>query len=72
MYDEERSDLTPKILIENLPDFQDAYEVTYYDAAPDKTFDAFSDELFEHSQTQSYNEPYLYGSYEIYQASRES
>ncbi len=64
------SDLTPEDIIKNLPDYESAFEVTYNDKKAGKTFDDFGDDLYDFGNAEAFSEPYMYGSYEIYQADK--
>jgi len=46
-YDTARSDLSPRIFAENLPDFETSFDVTFTDKPPGSTFDNFADELYD-------------------------
>ena len=64
--------MSPRILAENLPNFEESFDVTFRKEPAGKTFDEFADNLFEFGTTEVAKEPYLYGSYEIYQADRQN
>ena len=72
VYDAVGSDVSPTELAESLPDYGEAFDVSYYEEAPGLTFDQYSDKLFDFGTTEAYKEPYMYGSYEIYQADTRS
>lgn len=42
--------------------------MTFTEEPRGKTFDDFAEDLFQHGIKEAYKEPYLYGSYEIYEA----
>jgi hypothetical protein len=53
--------------------FEDAFNVTYSDANFNKTvFDDFSEAVFNFGSTEANEEPFTYGSYEIYEADSEN
>ena len=53
--------------------FEDAFDVTYSDANFNQTmFDVFSEAVFEFGSTEANEEPFTYGSYEIYEADTEN
>mmetsp|Transcript_5012 Transcript_5012/g.6117 ORF Transcript_5012/g.6117 Transcript_5012/m.6117 type:complete len:398 (-) Transcript_5012:700-1893(-) len=62
--------LTPADFAKNLPDYEDAFDVTYNPKSPGATFDSFGDDLYEFGISEAYYEPYMYGSYEIYEANK--
>ena len=66
----ETSNVTPRILAENLPDFDSSFDVTFRKEPRGKTFDNFADDMFAFGVSDVAKEPYLYGSYEIFQADR--
>ena len=66
IYDIANSDLTPRDLIQNLPGFEDNFDVTYNPNKPGPTFDDFGDDLYDFGSREAFKEPYMYGSYEIY------
>ena len=71
LYKSEGSDgLTPSDFATNLPDYTDAFDVTYNPKQPGLTFDDFGDDLYEFGITEAAIEPYMYGSYEIYEANK--
>ena len=72
IYDIERSDLSPVIFAENLPNYEDSFDVRFTDMERGETFDDYADYLFDFGTSEAQREPYMYGSYEIYQASRAS
>lgn len=71
-YDAATGNVEPKVLAENLPDFANAFDVSYSEVAQGSTFDTYADALFAFGTREAREEPYLYGSYEIYQADSES
>ena len=50
IYDIERSDLSPVIFAENLPNYEDSFDVTFNDMERGRTFDDYADALFEFGQ----------------------
>ena len=46
IYDLEDSNLSPLIFAENLPDYEDAFDVKWRSEAPGETFDDFGDDLY--------------------------
>ena len=69
-YNSTRGSVQSRTLIENLPDFADSFEVTYSEKPKSDTFDSFADDIFEFGTKEAPKEPYMYGSYEIYEANR--
>ena len=67
-YDTGAGNIPSRILIENLPDYKNAFQVEYINDLPDVTFDGFAEKVYAYGQSEANNEPYLYGSYEIFQA----
>jgi len=51
-----------------LPDFEKSFDVTYSRTKNATKFDNFALEVFEYGVANSRKEPYIYGSYEIFQA----
>ena len=72
IYDVASSNLSPLIFAESLPDYSEAFEVTWKEDQPGKTFDDFAEDLFQFGIDVAYEEPYLYGSYEMFQANTET
>ena len=46
IYDIENSNLSPLIFAENLPDYEDAFDVTWRSEEPGETFDDFGEDLY--------------------------
>ena len=68
IYDIENSDLSPLIFAENLPDYESSFDVTYRSEDPGETFDDFGDDVYQMGLDNGAKEPYIYGSYEMFQA----
>ena len=71
IYDVENSDLSPAIFAENLPEYEESFDVTYYGEMRGPTFDDFADEVYTFGTQNAQKQPYMYGSYEIFQANKE-
>ena len=66
------SDVTPSVLAENLPMYDDAFDIHYSDANVNQTsFLEFSKAVYDFGTDDVKQEPYHYGSYEIYEADKE-
>ena len=73
LYDSEGSEgLTPLDFAEGLPEFDNAFDVTVNPKSKGDTFDQFGDDLYEFGISEAYAEPYMYGSYEIYEANKQN
>ena len=60
-------------LAQNLPMFDQAFDVSYSDANFNQTsHDGFSEAIYEFGTQESSKEPYMYGSYEIFEADTEN
>ena len=68
VYDTASSNISPKTLAENLPDFENSFDVSYRKSNPCETFDCFADDLYDFGVENAFEEPFMYGSYEIFQA----
>ena len=55
------------ILAENLPDYENAFDVTYMNEPKGKTFDNFALNFFNFGTKEAAQQPYMYGSYEVFQ-----
>ena len=66
VYDTSLTNFDTKTLAENLPNYGDSFDVTYTQSQPGLTFDDFAEEMFAFGTTEAYEEPYMYGSYEIF------
>ena len=72
IYDLEDSTLSPLIFAENLPEYESSFDVTWRPEEPGETFDEFGDAVYEMGIEQGSKEPYIYGSYEMFQADNEN
>ena len=72
IYDVENSNLSPAIFAENLPDYEKSFDVTYYGEPRGPTFDDFADEVYQFGTQNAYKNPYMYGSYEMFQANKDT
>ena len=68
IYDIESSNLSPLIFAENLPDYESSFDVKWRSEDRGETFDDFGEAVFEMGIEQGAKEPYMYGSYEMFQA----
>ena len=67
------SDLKTKDLVENLPKYEEAYDVYYTNETFNQTtFSNYSQAVYDFAMENVTSEPYSYGSYEIFQANREN
>ena len=66
------STLAPSIFAENLPDYENAWEVRYREEDAGEFFDEFADAVYDNGVENSLKEPYMYGSYEFFQANKTS
>jgi len=62
--------LTPQVFAKNLPTVSKAFNVTYNKKGAGATFDAFGDDLYDFGISEAGSVPYMYGSYEIYEANK--
>jgi len=71
-YDLQKSDLVPAVFARNMPQSEEYFEFTYRNGAPAKTFDRFADDVFTFGIEQSQEQPYMYSSFEIFQADKQN
>ena len=70
VYDVLNSDTVPAVFARNMPQSEESFEFVYTSLPRSSTFDQFAEEVFQFGITESYEEPYMYSSFEIFQADK--
>ena len=61
------NNLSPSLFAENLPDFEDSFDVTYRtEETQPSTLEYYAEEVFQFGTTEASKLPYMYGSYEMF------